>query len=183
MEWTDVTVRQFQKIKGLDLNDLDGQISAAEILLNIKADDLTWKEFGKECVKLNFLDKPIPETIIRKTYTLNGRKYNCCPNLNELSVARYMDFTNLAPTGELEKILAVVLIPDGGTYGDNLDQVYEDILDMSIVDANSIVFFFKMEFKVCVRALADYSVKAVRKDRKLRKVVSAVMDSCSMLDL
>ena len=183
MDWKDITLGQFQRIKGLDLKELDGQISAAEIILGINADDLTWKDFSKECVKLNFLDKPIPEVIIRKTYTLNGRKYECCPNLNELSVARYMDFTNLAPTGELEKILAVVLIPEGKSYGDDLEQVYEDILTMSIVDAYAVFNFFKLEFKTSLKTLADYSVKAVRKDRKLQKVVSAVMDSYSMLDL
>ena len=65
-------------------------------------------------------------------------------NLQELSVARYMDFCNLAPTGDYEKILAVVLIPDGKEYGDyDLDQVYNDILDMNMVDVYSIFNFFK----------------------------------------
>lgn len=183
MNWNDITLDQFNRIKTFDLTDLDGQISAAEVILGIKADDMTWKEFSKECVKLNFLDKPIPETIIRKTYTLNGRVYKTEPNLNELNVARYMDFTNLIPTGELEKILAVVLIPEGGKYGDNLEQVYEDIKTMSIVDVYAVFNFFKLEFKTSLKTLADYSVRSLRKDKKLRKVVSAAMDSCSMLGL
>ena len=74
MNWSDITLKQFKKLKGLDLSDLSDQITAAEILLNINADDMTWVEFSKKLKDLNFLEKEIPRTIIRKSYTLNGRK-------------------------------------------------------------------------------------------------------------
>ena len=168
-------MRQFNSLKGLDLKDLDDQITAAEILLGINADDLTWIEF---------LDKEIPRSIIRKTYTLNGRKYITKVNLQELSVARYMDFCNLAPTGEYEKILAVVLIPEGKEYGDyDLDQVYNDILTMSMVDVYSVFSFFKMQFIACIKTMKDFSVRALRKDKKLQGLVSELMESYSMSEL
>ena len=187
MNWSDITLKQFKKLKGLDLKDLSDQITAAEILLNINADDMTWVEFSKKLKDLNFLEKEIPRTIIRKYYTLNGRKYNTSVNLQELSVARYMDFCNLAPTGDYEKILAVVLIPDGKEYGDyDLDQVYNDILDMNMVDVYSVFNFFKMQFIVCIKTMTDFSVKQLKGDRKLQAVVREVLDSMvsySMLDL
>lgn len=187
MNWSDITLKQFKKLKGLDLSDLSDQITAAEILLNINADDMTWVEFSKKLKDLNFLEKEIPRTIIRKSYTLNGRKYNTSVNLQELSVARYMDFCNLAPIGDYEKILAVVLIPDGKEYGDyDLDQVYNDILDMNMVDVYSVFNFFKMQFIVCIKTMTDFSVKQLKGDRKLQAVVREVLDSMvsySMLDL
>lgn len=183
MDWNDITLDQFQKIRGLDLNEMEGQIEAANILLGINSDDMTWVEFCKELKKLEFLGKEIPKVIIRNSYTLNGRKYITKANLQELTVSRYMDFTNLAPKGELEKILAVVLIPEGKEYGEDLDQVYSDILTMNIVDVYAVFNFFKMQFIVCTKTMADFSVKALKKDPKLQKLVLEAMELCSMSDL
>ena len=182
--WFDITVEQYQKIKGLDLQDVSDQITAAEILLGINADDMKWSDFCVKLKELSFLNEEMPHTIVRESYKLNGRKYNCLYNLQELSVSRYMDFINLSKGGDIVKILGVFLIPDGKEYGNyNLDQVYDDIRSMSIVEAYGILFFFKLQFKVCIETMKDYSVKMLRKDRKLQALVSEVMESCSMLDL
>lgn len=182
MTWYDVTVDQFQRLKGLDLNDLDGQIEAASILLGINSDNMTWVEFCQQLTRLDFLNDPIPQTIVRKGYEINGRRYNCLYNLQEMSVARYMDFNNLLPTNDLVKILAVFLIPKGKEYGEDLEQVYEDIKTMDIVEAYGIFNFFMLEFRVCISTMKDYSVEALRKSPELQQMVSQVMESYSMLD-
>jgi len=182
MTWYDVTVEQFQRIQGLDLKDMDGQIEAASILLGINSDDMTWKEFCKELRKLDFLNEPMPNTIVRKSYVLNGRKYNCLYDIQDLSVARYMDFSKLAPTNDLVKILAVFLIPEGKEYGEDLDQVYEDIKTMNIVEAKGIFNFFILEFRACIRVMKDFSVKALRKSPELQRLVSQTMESSFMLE-
>lgn len=188
MTWYDITVDQYQRIKGLgqiDPNDVEDQITAAEILLGINADDMLWKDF---CVKLNeldFLKNPIPKTIVRGSYKLNGRKYNCMYNLQQMSVARYMDFTNLLKTNDMVKILGVFLVPEGKEYGEgyDLDQVYDDIGNMNIVEAFGIFNFFKVQFIACIKTMKDYSVKVLRKDKKLQALVSDIMESYCMLDL
>lgn len=184
MSWNDITVEQYQKLRGLDPNDVSDQITAAEILLEINADDMKWSDFCVKLNELNFLKDPIPKTIVRESYKLNGRKYNCMYNLQQMSVARYMDFTNLIKTNDLVKILGVFLVPDGKEYGNyDMDQVYDDIKTMNIVEAYGIFNFFKLQFIVCIKTMKDYSVKMLRKDRKLQVLVSEVMESCSMLDL
>ena len=185
MDWYDITVDQFQRLQELDLKELDGQIEAAGILMGINTDDMTWVEFCKELSRLDFLNNPIPDTIVRQSYRLNGHKYNCFANLQDLSVTRYMDFTKLAPTNDLVKILAVFLVPDGKEYceGYDLNDVYEDIRTMSIVDAKGIFNFFKVQFIVCVKTMNDFSVKALRKTPELQKLVLEAMESCSMSDL
>lgn len=189
MDWKDITLDQFQKIRKLDLSELDGQIGAASIILGIDEDKTSWIEFCKELSNLEFLKNEIPRTIIRKSYVLNGRKYNTRAALNELTVARYMDFTTLAPKGELEKILAVVLIPDGEEYGDyDMEAVYKDILTMSVVDAYAVFNFFRVQFIVCIKTMKDFSVKLLKRDKGLQKVVGqalelALMESSSMSDL
>lgn len=184
MDWFDITVEQYQKLKGLDLTDISDQITAGEILLGINADNMVWKDFCKEFNKLAFMNEPLPETIIRDSYVLNGKKYNCLYNLQQMNVARYMDFTNIAKTGDIVKILGVFLVPDGKEYGDyDLKEVYEDIKTMSIVEAMGIFNFFKVQFIACIKTMKDYSVNLLKKDKKLQEMVSAVMDSFFTSDL
>ena len=183
--WYDISVAKFQELKGLDLKDLDGQIEAARILLGVQVDDMTWGEFCQELNKLNFLNEEIPKVIIRKTYTLNGRKYDTRANLQEFTVARYMDFVNQSKTGKWERILSTVLVPEGCEYGEgyDMDRVYLDILSMNIVDAYAVFNFFRLQFIVCIKTMKDFSVKALKRNPELQELVSEVMESYSTLDL
>lgn len=184
LTWYDVTLDQYQKLQNIDTSELEGQIEAATILLGVDTDDMTWVEFCKELNKLDFLNQPIPKTIVRNSYMLNGRKYNCFVNLQDLTVSRYMDFENLSKTKDLVKILAVFLIPDGKEYGSyDLDEVYEDIKTMNIVEASGIFNFFPLEFRICIEVLKDYSIKELKKNPELQKLVSEAMELCSMSDL
>lgn len=182
--WYDISLAKFQELKGLDLKDLEGQIEAARILLGVQVDDMTWGEFCQELNKLNFLNEEIPKVIIRKTYTLNGRKYDTRANLQEFTVARYMDFVNQSKTGKWERILSTVLVPEGCEYGEyDMDRVYLDILSMSIVDAYAVFNFFRLQFIVCIKTMKDFSVKALKRNPELQELVSEVMESYSTLDL
>ncbi len=183
--WYDVTLAQFQELKGLDLKDLEGQIDAAGILLGAKVDDMSWKDFCMELNKLKFLDEEVPKVIIRNAYTLNGRRYVTQANLQEFTVARYMDFVNQSKTGKWERILSTVLVPEGKEYGEgyDMDRVYLDILGMSIVDAYAVFNFFRLQFIVCIKTMKDFSVKALRRNPELQELVSEVMESYSMSDL
>lgn len=184
LTWYDVTLNQYQKLQNIDTSELEGQIEAATILLGVDTDDMTWVDFCKELNKLDFLNQPIPKTIVRNSYMLNGRKYNCFVNLQDLTVSRYMDFENLSKTKDLVKILAVFLIPDGKEYGSyDLDEVYEDIKTMNIVEASGIFNFFPLEFRICIEVLKDYSIKELKKNPELQNLVSEAMELCSMSDL
>ena len=173
MTWWDVTLGKFQDLKGLDLKELDGQIEAARILLGMEVDDLPWGEFCKELNKLKFLEEEVPKSIIRESYVLNGR--------------RYMDFVNQGRTGKWERILSVVLVPEGKEYGEyDMDRVYTDILSMSIVDAYAVFNFFRVQFIVCIKTMKDFSVRALKRNPELRSLVEEALDSMgssSMSDL
>ena len=147
MSWYDVSLDQFQRLQKLDLKEMDDQIEAANILLGINTDDMTWPEFCVELRKLDFLKTEMPKTIIRKTYTLNGRKYDCMYDLQQMTVARYMDYMNLLKEEDsMYKVLSVFLVPEGCEYGSgyDMDVVYEDIKSMNVVEAYGIFNFFMM---------------------------------------
>lgn len=187
MTWWDVTLGKFQDLKGLDLKELDGQIEAARILLGMEVDDLPWGEFCKELNRLKFLEEEVPKSIIRESYVLNGRRYVTKANLQEFTVARYMDFVNQSRTGKWERILSVVLVPEGKEYGEyDMDRVYTDILSMSIVDAYAVFNFFRVQFIVCTKTMKDFSVRALRRNPELRSLVEEAlecMESSSMSGL
>ena len=185
LTWYNVTLDQYLKLKELDMNEFDDQIQGASILLGINSDDMSWVDFCKEFKRLEFLKDPIPETIVRPSYTLNGKKYDCLYNLQELSVNRYMDFMKLAPTNDLVKILAVFLVPEGKSYaeGYDLDEVYKDIRTMNVVEAWGIFNFFQLEFRVSIKALKGYLQKSLKdQSPELQKAVSDIMEYYSMLD-
>ena len=183
--WYDISLAKFQELKGLDLKDMDGQIDAARILLGVNVDDMTWGDFCKELNKLKFLDEEIPKVIIRNSYTLNGRKYVTQANLQEFTVARYMDFVNQSKTGKWERILSTVLVPEGCEYGEgyDMDRVYLDILGMSIVDAYAVFNFFRVQFIACIKTMKDFSVKALKGNPELQSLVSEIMEFYSTSDL
>lgn len=184
MSWYDVSLGQFQKLKGLDMKDFADQIEAASIILGIKEEDMSWKEFCLEVRKLDFLKDPIPKTIIRKTYTLNDTVYDCLYDLQDMSVSRYMDFINLSKTDDMVKILGVFLVPQGQEYGKyDIEKVYDDIRTLNVVEAYGIFNFFLLEFQVCIRTIKDYSVKALKQNPELQEKVSEVMESFCMSDL
>lgn len=164
MDWYDITLGQFIGLKGLDLNDISDQITATEILLGIDADEFTIKEYAALASKLEFMNTPMPKVIIRSRYELNGTTYRCDSRLDTLSVSQYMDFTNLAKTNDIVKILGVFLVPDGCKYGDyDIEKVYDDIKTMSVVDAYAIFNFFLLEFNSSIKVIQDCSMKMMKK--------------------
>lgn len=192
MEWKDITLNQYKKVVGLNPNDIEDNITATEVILGINADDMTFGQFANVTRKLDFLKEPMPKVIIRKSYTLNGRLYDCNPSLNELTVSQYIDFSNFSKSGldEIEKVLAVVIIPSGQKYGEyDMEQVYSDILTMSIVDVFAVLNFFIMQFKLCTKALEDFLIKNLRgrKNKPVREAIqaaiSASMECCSLSGL
>lgn len=183
MTWYDVSLGQFQELKKVDMSELDGQIEAASVLLGLNADDMTWADFCVELKKLDFLKDPIPETIVRPTYVLNGKTYDCMSDLRGMTVAKYMDWCKLAPTLDYAKILCIFLVPQGKAYGDyDLKEVEEDIKTMSVVEAYGIFNFFRLQFRVCIKGLKGYLGKALKKNPELQKEVLVLMESYSMLD-
>ena len=187
LTWYDISLGDFLKIKNLDMKDFDDQIEAAVLLLGIDEGSMKWSEFCQEVKKLDFMKEPIPEVLVRNQYILNGRKYDCLYDLQGLNVSRYMDFITLMKEEDkdLVKILGVFLVPAGKKYleGYDIDQVYEDIRSMCVVDAYGIFNFFWVQFRVCIGALKDYSVKNLKSHPELAKAVSDLMDSYCMLGL
>ena len=177
--WNDISINTFNKLKEIKINSndslelLDSNITLLSILCDVDEDtiaSLTTSEFSTLLSQTTFLST-LPKVKIQDTYTINGNKYEVFLTLKDMSVAQYIDFQTFYKDQDkyYKELLACFLIPKGKKYGDGYDiqKVIDDIGNhLSIVDANSILFFFVLLFQSLTKATLTYSIRQMKKARK-----------------
>ena len=154
MNWTDVSLKQYNDIRDIYLNpefsEEDRIILLINILFNVDALKLKTTELNKFIEQLKFLGEKVPKMKIREKYKLGENWYILRRNLKDFTVAQWIDFQNFLKNGSdtdnYANLLSVFFIPEGQTeYGENynIEEVRQDINNfLSIADANSIAGFF-----------------------------------------
>ena len=175
MNWTTVSLRQYNDVKEIYLNpnfsDEDRIILLINILFGVDALKLKTSELNKYIDQMKFLNSAPPKMKIRDKYKLGNTCYILRRNLKDFTVAQWIDFQNFlkngADTDKYANLLSVFFIPENQTeYGENYDveQVRQDINNfLSIADANSIASFFLRYQKI----LLILSLKSIK--RKILK--------------
>ena len=153
MNWTNLSLRQYNNIKEIFLNpefsEEDRIILLINILFGIDALKLKASELNSYVSQLNFLNTTPPKMKIREKYKLGENWYILRRNLKDFTVAQWIDFQNFLKNGSdtdnYANLLSVFFIPEGETeYGEyDIEQVRNDINNhLSIIDATSIASFF-----------------------------------------
>ena len=154
MNWTDVSLKQYNNIKDIYLNSDYTEEDRIILLINIlfKVDVLKLKasELNKYIEQLKFLNSTPPKMKLKDKYLLGENWYILRRNLKDFTVAQWIDFQNFLKNGSdtdnYANLLSVFFIPEGQTeYGENynIEEVRQDINNfLSIADANSIAGFF-----------------------------------------
>ena len=154
MNWTDVTLKQYNDIKDVFLNPDFSEEDRIILLINIcfGVDTLKLKpsELNKYVNDLKFLNTTPPKMKIKSTYVLGGNTYTLKKDLKDFTVAQWIDFQNFLKNGSdtdnYANLLSVFFLPeDEEEYGENynVEQVRNDINNyLSIPDATSIASFF-----------------------------------------
>ena len=153
MNWTDVSLRQYNDIKQIFLNpdfsEEDRIILLINILFGIDALKLKASELNKYINDLKFLNSAPPKMKLKEKYKLGENWYILRRNLKDFTVAQWIDFQNFLKNGSdtdnFPNLLSVFFFPEGQTeYGEyDVEQVRQDINNhLSIADANSIASFF-----------------------------------------
>lgn len=177
--WNDISVNTFNKLREIKINSndsielLDSNIALLSILCDVDEDtiaSLTTSEFSTLLSQTTFLST-LPKVKIQDTYTINGNEYKVFLTLKDMSVAQYIDFQTFYKDQDkyYKELLACFLIPKGKKYGEDYDiqKVIDDIGNhLSIVDANSILFFFVLLFQSLTKATLTYSIRQMKKARK-----------------
>ena len=162
MNWSQVTVFQYQQINELyanskDLTDLDISVKVASILTNQtenQIDSLPVKELGPLLQSIAFINEEIkPEAV--KVLKINGRRYKCVYDVRNIPASRYIESKHFSSDvmGNLHKIMACLVIPQKKVFLGWVDDKYDaskhsdyaqDMLEAPIQSVlGSVVFFIK----------------------------------------
>ena len=154
MNWTDVSLKQYNDIKEIYLNpefsDEDRIILLINILFGIDALKLKTSELNKYLEQMKFLNSAPPKMKLKDKYKLGENWYILKKDLKDFTVAQWIDFQNFlkngADTDNFANLLSVFFLPENQEeYGENynIEEVRQDINNhLSIADANSIAGFF-----------------------------------------
>lgn len=181
--WNDISINTFNKLKDIRINSndslelLDSNIALLSILCDVDEDtiaDLTTSEFSTLLSQTTFL-KDMPKVKIQEYYKINGKEYQVFLSMKNMTVSQYIDFQTFYKEQDkyFKELLACFIIPKGKKYGEDYDvqEVIDDIGNyLSIVDANSILFFFVLLYQSLTKAMLTYSIQQMKKaKRKMNK--------------
>ena len=153
MDWTDVSLRQYNDVKDVFLNpdfsEEDRIILLINILFGIDALKLKTSEINKYINDLKFLNSAPPKMKLKDKYRLGQNTYILKKDLKDFKVCQWIDFQNFLKNGSdtdnYSNLLSVFFLPEGEKeYGEyDVESVRNDINNfLSIPDATSIASFF-----------------------------------------
>lgn len=201
MNWSNVTVFQYQQINELyanskDLTDLDISVKVASILTNQtenQIDSLPVKELGPLLESIAFINEDIkPEAV--KVITINGRRYKCVYDVRNIPASRYIESKHFSSDvmGNLHKIMACMVIPQKrGWFGwkdDKYDaskhsEYAQDILEAPIVNVLGSVVFFYQVYRLWIKNSKDYLVKQMMVEKITKQEAEKGWEAlCNIMD-
>ena len=176
MNWTDISIKQYNEIKDLyldtELSDEDRLILQINILFGVDVLKLKTSELHKYVNEMKFLGEKVPKMKLKKEYQLGNNTYILKKELKDVTVAQWIDFQNFlkdggSDTDNYANLLSIFFFPKGETeYGDGYDieQVRQDINNhLSIAEAMSISSFFLLYRKMSLLLSLLYTKKQILK--------------------
>lgn len=167
LKWTDIKYRTLLDIReAANIEDENERVYAImEAVFGEDVLDLPLKDFNEKCKELQFLQKEIPNDLHVKDIKVNGREYYFDGLLGKITTAQYIDFQNYQKNNDEQKSFSVFIIPKGHKYNDGYDmeQVFNDILDIPVPVLFSASFFFSRQFELFIRIFRRYSIKQMKK--------------------
>lgn len=191
--WRDVTIDEYfelvDKLNDPELEETDKEVYKLSFINNIPEDNI-WNlnigEFRKLQIESLWMDDfKIQEDVKFKSLDINGSKYTIDTNLQNFTVAQYIDFQTFFPKHKtnprvLGNILACFIIPQGKEYASGYD-IYELVRyinsNLDILTANEIMFFFLKQYLISIRATANYfnwTLKKLKKNMKNKEKLAEI---------
>ena len=184
---------KISEVNKSDYNDDDKLFHIAALLNNMDYEDfinLPLNESRDIIAKAAFMYNEPKASKMKKTYVIGSRTYRVMRNMDDMTTAQYLNYQSIAerPVDEtMADLMAIVLIPEGKTYGDyDMQDVTEEIKDhFNIEDALSVADFFTRLFEKSMRRMRRYSdilltamewkVRMECKDKEQKEAVKTAM--------
>lgn len=178
MTWEDITVAKYREMYDYlndedtnKLTNIEESIGILSIITDKSEDyfyDLPISELTNEIKSIDFTFSTPQPSEIKGKYIINGRAYDLNTDIAGMLISQYIDFQNLITdtTKNLNRIVGIFLIPRGHKYNDGYDmgQVYADMDDLPITDANAIAFFLTRAWRALMNSTASCALKEMRKE-------------------
>lgn len=179
MNWSDVTIFQYQQMQNLfakkdsDDTELDIAVKTLAILTNrteSQIDSLSVKELTKELKEIEFVTNSEPQPKPVDFIKVNGRKYRCVYDIRNMPYSRYIETKFFAEDtlNNLHKIGASMIRPMKMTWrgwklakydASKHDEYAQDLLEAPFEQVFGSVVFFCQVFTDSIKSLADYFKK------------------------
>lgn len=174
-----LNVKKYLELQSIDIEgkeEIDVQVSILSILYDMTEDDvlnLPIPEYKKLVQSSSFLiNPPIPYNNIPDTISINNKKYKVIKDIKKMTAGQYIDYQNYI-TDKTPKILPYLLscflIPQNKKYGEDLEEVINDIGYLSILDAISLSAFFLKKWESSTRATLIYLIWKMKRMMKKEK--------------
>lgn len=183
--WKDVTIDEYfdlcERLSDDTLTDYEKIIIKISFITGKSEDkiwNLTWTEFRELQVEALWMDEfNINENVKFKSIEINKQKYSIDTNLQNFTVAQYIDFQTFFPKRKenpriIGNILACFIIPQGKKYAEDYDikELVDNInSNLDIMTANEILFFFLKQYLISIRATANYFNWVLKRMKKKSK--------------
>ena len=176
-----ITIEKHKQIQKLlkDNNVEDMQAVQAELLAIYADTDLDtvmnypltkYHKLVEKFYNDYFTDFSHAEPAIKDKYTAGDMVLIPMLDFTQITVAQMMDFSVLSvdPIENIEKLLAIFLIPKGKKYNDGYDllEVQKAILKMDFNEVSPLLAFFLKWFQGCRQAIQISCLEEVRKQTK-----------------
>lgn len=144
------------------------------ILTGEKVEDLESLQittFMKLLPHLQFLNEKPKDIEHKNEYEVNGRKYIVQADVDKICTAQFLDYSSYIKEKydtsgpNTVKLTSCFLVPEGHKYGDGYDinQVWNDINDMSFLDVKALAFFLQLQYAAYILISNDCIDRQMKK--------------------
>lgn len=200
--WRDVTINEYfdfrDKLESAT-SDYEKEIVKIAFVNGFNEDDV-WnmtisdvKRYQQNTFWLN--DFEISKDVKFKNIKIEDEVYKINPDMQNFSVAQYIDFQNFFPkrtqkTNYIGNILACFIVPKGKKYGEGYDvaQLVNKINDnVDILTSNEIIFFFLKRYLFSIKVMLiffKYQMKILKLigKKKHKEKIKAIEEKTKELE-
>lgn len=127
--------------------------------------------FMKLVPHLQFLNEKPKDIEHKNEYEVNGRKYIVQADVDKICTAQFLDYSSYIKEKydtngpNTVKLASCFLVPEGHKYGDGYDvnQVWNDINDMSFLDVKALAFFLQLQYAAYILISNDCIDRQMKK--------------------
>ena len=171
--WNTMDLETYMKVREIINNvfykDGERNLRLAALFNDITYDDILGLPISVTDMMVNdisFLYERPKADAVRRTYTLNGRKYTFLKETVDMTTAQYIDYQSIVADGfenHIIDLMMIMLVPEGHSSNDGYDreQVEADVKTLSVTEALGIADFFLTKCRRLLRRTLLYSKAAM----------------------